>query len=224
MRRDNIGRVEPAARGGGVRAGEAEGVGQPTETGPRVPASGQAWRNRTPQGINMESFTQCSGSGFSENVPGSSILSVSGCGPGSRGLMTKNWKKKKISANFLSFFLSNIEIYLYRGLCTGHPSYRQSLQSSKENIQHFKKWNVLTFSIFVGHFSPPGSGSGFAIRIQGPYWIRIYSRSGYGSRFGSTTLALLLMIILYYRTVPVLWYRVWYYLRFFYAVSIMVRP
>jgi hypothetical protein len=40
MRRDNIGRVEPAARGGGVRAGEAEGVGQPTETGPRVPAPG----------------------------------------------------------------------------------------------------------------------------------------------------------------------------------------
>ncbi len=53
MCRDNIGWVEPAAGGGGIRAGEAEGVGQPTETGPRVPAPGQAWRNRTPQGTQL---------------------------------------------------------------------------------------------------------------------------------------------------------------------------
>ncbi len=32
-------------------------------------------------------------------------------------------------------------------------------QPSKENIQHLKKWNILFFSIFVGHFCPPGSGS-----------------------------------------------------------------
>ncbi len=35
-------------------------------------------------------------------------------------------------------------------------SYRRSLQPSKENIQHFKTWNFLTFSFFVDHFCPPG--------------------------------------------------------------------
>jgi len=44
---------------------------------------------------------------------------------------------------------------------------------------HSKKWNLLTFSMFVGHFCPPGSGSGLRIRlrIQGPHWNRIRSES-----------------------------------------------
>jgi hypothetical protein len=44
----------------------------------------------------------------------------------------------------------------------------KSLQPSKENIKYFlKKKNLLTiFSIFVGHFCPPGSGSGLRIRIR----------------------------------------------------------
>ncbi len=33
-------------------------------------------------------------------------------------------------------------------------------------IQHFKTWNVLIFPIFCRSFCPPGSGSGFRIRIQ----------------------------------------------------------
>jgi len=38
-------------------------------------------------------------------------------------------------------------------------------------------------STFVGHFCPPGSGSGFRIRIRihWPDWIRIQSGSGHGS-------------------------------------------
>ncbi len=59
---------------------------------------------------------------------------------------------------------------------------RRSLQPSKENIQHFKKWNLwlfLVFSKFVSNFYPPGSGSGsrirIRIRIQGPI------ESGFGS-------------------------------------------
>ncbi len=48
----------------------------------------------------------------------------------------------------------------------------KSPQSSKENIQHFKTWNV-TFFWFVGHFCPPGSGFRIRIRIHGSDWIRI---------------------------------------------------
>jgi hypothetical protein len=42
---------------------------------------------------------------------------------------------------------------------------------SKENIQLIKKINLLTFSMFVGHFCPSVSGSGLRIRIciQGPH-------------------------------------------------------
>ena len=57
-------------------------------------------------------------------------------------------------------------IYLSLGLHKGSSSYRRSLQLSKENIQHFKTANFLTF--FVGHFCLPGSGFGsaFPMRIQ----------------------------------------------------------
>ncbi len=62
---------------------------------------------------------------------------------------------------------------------TGRPSYWRSLQPSKENIQNCKKWNYQLFSMLMGHFCPPGSGSGLCIRIliriQGPHWIRIHN-------------------------------------------------
>jgi hypothetical protein len=45
-------------------------------------------------------------------------------------------------------------------------SYRRSLQPSKENIQHFKKLNLFTFSMFLGNICPPGSGSGLQILIR----------------------------------------------------------
>ncbi len=50
-------------------------------------------------------------------------------------------------------------------------------------IQHFKTWNFLIFSTVVGHFCPPGSGSGFRIRIRilWPDLIRSHSESGSGS-------------------------------------------
>ncbi len=38
-------------------------------------------------------------------------------------------------------------------------SNRRSLQLWKENIQYFRTWKLCTFSIFVGNFCPPGSGS-----------------------------------------------------------------
>ncbi len=79
---------------------------------------------------------------------------------GSRALMTKNWKK-------------------ITGLHKERPSYRRSLQLSKEAIQHFKTWTKKKIYTFVGHFCPPGSVSGFRIRIRihWPGWIRIQSGS-----------------------------------------------
>ncbi len=54
--------------------------------------------------------------------------------------MTKNWRRKKI-------YLS---VYLFLVLLKGHLSYRRSFQPSKENIQHFKKWNEINcFSFFL---------------------------------------------------------------------------
>jgi hypothetical protein len=55
--------------------------------------------------------------------------------------MTKIWRNTA----------EKIAIYLSLGLHKGHPRYRRSLQPLKENSQHIKK-NLLTFSIFVGHF------------------------------------------------------------------------
>ncbi len=56
----------------------------------------------------------------------------------------------------------------------GRPCYRRSLQPSKDNIQHFKEWNLLSFCYFCGYFCPPLSGSG--------------SRDPIGYEYGSTIL------------------------------------
>ncbi len=92
----------------------------------------------------------------------------------------RDQKFNKITAEkkFNIFLIKNCK-YLSPGLLKGRPSYRRSLQLSKQNIQHFK----LIFFYFVGHLCPPGSGSGFRIRIRAwihwpwlnlnPIWIRI---------------------------------------------------
>ncbi len=70
-----------------------------------------------------------------------------------------NWKK-------LNIFWSKIAIHLSLGIYKGRPSYRRSLQSSKENIQHFKIWNFITFFYFCGSFLPSW------IRIRNPLtWL-----------------------------------------------------
>jgi hypothetical protein len=51
--------------------------------------------------------------------------------------MTENWKKFTAGKNLI-FLWSKIAIYRSLGLHKGGPSYRRSLQPSKENIQHFK--------------------------------------------------------------------------------------
>ncbi len=59
---------------------------------------------------------------------------------------------KKIQLTiFYILFWSKIATwtYLSLGLLKGHPSYRRSLQPSKENIQRFQKWNSLPFFLFL---------------------------------------------------------------------------
>ncbi len=63
------------------------------------------------------------------------------------------------------FFWSKIAVYLSLGLHKGHQSYRRSLQPSKQNIQHFKTWNVFflfLWAIFalLDPDSPSQCGSG----------------------------------------------------------------
>ncbi len=125
-----------------------------------------------------------SGSGYGSgssisSESGSGYGSDSGPGYGSRVLMTKNWKKYSWNF-FLFFFWSKIAIYLSLGLQKWHPNYRRSLQPSKDNIQHFKKWNLLTVFYFSGPFLP----SRIRIRIRVAYPDtdhRDPTESGYGS-------------------------------------------
>ncbi len=64
------------------------------------------------------------------------------------------------------FFWGKIVIYFSVGLHEGRPSYMRSLQPSKENMQHFKTINFLTF--LGGSFlsSWIGSGSSQSIKIS----------------------------------------------------------
>ncbi len=90
--------------------------------------------------------------------------------------MTKNCKKIQLKIFFI--FGQKTIIYLSLGLHKERPSYRRSLQLSKEAIQHFKTWTLKKITV-VGDFCPPGSRSGFRIRIRihWPDWIGIQSGS-----------------------------------------------
>ncbi len=74
-------------------------------------------------------FTQCCGSGFIKS--GSSISCESGF-----KIEEKNIAEKNV------------------GLHKGRPSFWRSLQPSKENIQHFKRLNLLNFFYFSKWFLP----------------------------------------------------------------------
>ncbi len=88
--------------------------------------------------------------------------------------MTKNWKK--FIAEFFFLFFKNYNLQ------KDVQATKEAPQLSKENIQHCKTWNCktwnfLSFSTFVGHYCPPGSGFRIRIRIHWPDWIRIQSGS-----------------------------------------------
>ncbi len=75
--------------------------------------------------------------------------------------LKKNYSWKKIT-----FILDQTTIYLSQSLHKERPSYRRSLQLSKEAIQHFKTWTLKKIYTLVGHFFPSGSGSGSTGRLN----------------------------------------------------------
>jgi hypothetical protein len=79
--------------------------------------------------------------------------------PLTKVLMTKNWKI--YSWNFFLLFLIRNCNLLFPRPPKQRPSYRKSLQPWKENIQHLKQWNLLTFFYFCASF--------FALLDPNPY-------------------------------------------------------
>ncbi len=132
-------------------------------------------------GSGSSIFGQCgSGSGssiFGQCGSGSKYSIFGQCGSGSDpdsgsdDQKFENFYRWKIYI----YFLSKISIHLSLGLHKGHPSYRLSLNPSKENIQLFKTWNFFTFCVSVL-----------------PYLIRIRpTNAKCGSGSGSTPLSLI---------------------------------
>ncbi len=62
------------------------------------------------------------------------------------GLLLKNLELRNF---FLFFFWSKTAIYLSLGLHKVYPSYRKSLQFSKEAIQHFKTWTFTNYCLLL---------------------------------------------------------------------------
>ncbi len=78
--------------------------------------------------------------------------------------------EKNYSWNFFFFFfLSKTAIYLSLGLHKVCPSYRRSLQFSKEAIQHFKTWTFTNYCLLlwvIFALLDPDSGSGSTDTIE----------------------------------------------------------
>jgi hypothetical protein len=97
-------------------------------------------------------FYQCCGSGFGS---GSSIWAWKPIRIQARAWWPKIGEKKIYSWKKVKNVWSKIAIYSYLslGLHKWHPSYRRSLQLSKENIQNLKTWNFFIFSTFLVIFA-----------------------------------------------------------------------
>ncbi len=110
------------------------------------------------------------GSGLIESGSSNSIKS----GYGSTVFMAKNWRKKTAKIFFFSFFDHKFQFtYPYVSSKDVQVTVEEKPSALKKNIQHFKRWNLLTVFSFWGPFRPLGSGSGsrirIRIRIQGPH-------------------------------------------------------
>ncbi len=80
---------------------------------------------------------------------GSIILGWVPIQSGSRGFDDQKLKKIRLAKIRVHFFRIKNYNYLSLGLHKGRPSCKRSLQLSKENIQHFKKWNFLNFFLLL---------------------------------------------------------------------------
>ncbi len=94
----------------------------------------------------QKSFQQCFGSRSIQSEFGSSILDW--IPTRIQDFDDQQLKQITVEKNF-DIFLIKIAIYLSLGLCKGSPSYRRSLQHTKENIQHCITWNFLFFILFL---------------------------------------------------------------------------
>ncbi len=145
---------------------------------------GCQWRGHRPLRPQVQKtiFHQGCGSAFISSGSGSSILGWIPIRIRIQGfnLMTKNWKKITAEKK-KKFFWSKTTIYLFLSLHKERPSYRRSLQLSKEAIQHFRTWTLRKNFYFWGSFLP----SWIRIRIPDPDTLTRLE-SGYGS--GSATL------------------------------------
>jgi hypothetical protein len=101
----------------------------------------------------------CCGSGFTESGSGSR----SNPDP---GFWWSKTKEKNTAENFSYIFLiKNCNLLIPRPL--------EKPSALKREQPALQKMKLITISILMGHFRPPGSGSGSQIRIRGLHWIRI---------------------------------------------------
>jgi hypothetical protein len=82
---------------------------------------------------------------------GSSILSESGSGYGSRDFDDQKLKEKK-PLKFFLLFCSKTVIYLFLGLHKGRLSYRRSIQPSKREHPALQKMKFMNFFLFFWVF------------------------------------------------------------------------
>jgi hypothetical protein len=88
------------------------------------------------------------GSGIRKKpIPDPGVKKAPDPGSGSRVWWLKI-EKKFTTRNLIYIFWIKNAIYLSLGLHKGRPSYRRSLQPSKVNIQHFKRWKFCSFFNF----------------------------------------------------------------------------
>ncbi len=89
------------------------------------------------------------GSVFIFSGSGSSILGWTPIRIRIQGFNDQKLRKKITADIFFYFFMIKTAIYLSLGLHKVFPSYRRSLQLSKEAIQHFKTWTFTNFCLLL---------------------------------------------------------------------------
>jgi hypothetical protein len=103
--------------------------------------------------IRIQFFSNCGSGSRPQCASGSGSRSQCGSGSGSssrsRVLIDQKFENIYSWEFYINiFFLKNCN-YLSPGLPKGRPSYRRSLQPSKENIQHYQNMKILNFFLVL---------------------------------------------------------------------------
>ncbi len=105
--------------------------------------------------------------------------------------MTKNWKK--ILQKNLNFFYQKLQFTHPKVSINDVQATGEAFSPQKRTSSTSKREICYFFPIFIGHFCPPGFGSGLRIRIQPlwPHWIRIrIQNTGYFVRWWDHTVGI----------------------------------